>query len=149
MLPIHVIEHRAQNAADQAGFCGLPHFASCGHIFLQLVSEPGDGEGLQPDATRSGERGEEDAVASENEVLDAADHRDLERDAGREGADVARMDEQGFTLLEVAGYDLAGELDPRQALAADFLQQEAVVPVPVGISLNSSRRLVSPSKETP
>jgi hypothetical protein len=112
LLPVHVIEHRADNAADDSAFGGLPHFAPRRHIFLQLVGETGDGQRLQPDATRPGERGEEDAIASEDEIFNAADHGDLERNARGEGADVAWMDEQGLALLQVAGDDLAGELEP-------------------------------------
>ena len=102
------------------------HGALFGEILLNLVSETGDGERLQPDAAGAGERGEKDAVAAEDHVFDAGDALNLERDGGLEGADVAGMDAEEFAGGEVFDDELAGEFEPGYALAADLLQEEAV-----------------------
>ena len=70
--------------------------AFLGQILLNLVGEAGDGQRLQPDAAGAGERGEEDAVAAEDHVLDAGDALNLEGDGGLEGADVAGVDAEEF-----------------------------------------------------
>ena len=59
-LPIHVVEHRSHDAAQNACL-GLP--ATLGrHVFLQLMRKPRDGQRLQPDASRPGQLSEEDLV---------------------------------------------------------------------------------------
>jgi len=55
------------------------------------VGEARDGR-LEPDAARASERGEEDAVAAEDHVLEAGDALDVEGDRGLEGSDVAGVD---------------------------------------------------------
>ena len=49
-----------------------------GMYSMNLVGEFGDGQRLQPDLARAGERGEKDAVAAEDHVLDSGDALDLE-----------------------------------------------------------------------
>jgi len=90
------------------------------------VSEFGDGQGLQPDFAGAGEGGEEDAVSAEDHVADAGDAGDLEVDVGFEGSDMAGMDAESLAGAEFLKNDFAGELDPGDAFAADFLQEESV-----------------------
>ncbi len=90
------------------------------------MGEPGDGEGLEPDAAGAGEGREEDTVATEDHVPKAGDTLDLEGDAGLEGSDVAGMDAEGFASGEVFDDDFAGELEPGGSLSRDLLQEEAV-----------------------
>ena len=90
------------------------------------MREVGQGQRLQPDSARAGKRGEEDSVAAEEHVADAADPRDLETDAGREHADMAGMDPQGFVRRKVVGHDFAPELDEGLALTTEFLQEKTI-----------------------
>jgi hypothetical protein len=97
-----------------------------GHIFLKLVCEAGDGQGLEPDSAGAGEGGEEDAVATEDHVLEAGDALDLEGDAGLEGSHVTGVDAESFTGGEVLDDDFAGEFEPGSSLPGDLLEEEAV-----------------------
>ncbi len=54
------------------------------------------GRVLQPDSARASERGEKDAVATEDQVSDAGDGLDLKRDGRLEGSDVAWVDAKKF-----------------------------------------------------
>ena len=90
------------------------------------MGEFGDGQRLQPDFAGAGEGSEEDAVSAEDHVTDAGDAGDLEVDVGLECSDMAGMDAEGFAGAELLKNDFAGELDPGDAFAADFLQQETV-----------------------
>ncbi len=90
------------------------------------MGEARDGQGLEPDAARAGERGEEDAVAAEDHVAYAGDTLDLEGDAGLERSDVTGMDAEGFTGGKVFDDELAGELEPGYPLAVDLLQEETI-----------------------
>ena len=100
--------------------------AFSGEILLDLVGEAGDGKGLQPDSAGSGEGGEKDAVAAEDHVSDAGDALNLKGDGGLKGADVAGVDAKEFARGEVFDDEFAGELEPSDSLAGDFLQEEAV-----------------------
>jgi hypothetical protein len=122
---LHPFKDGAYDAADYTAF-GSRLRAPVGHIFLKLVSETGDGQGLEPDAAGTHQRGEEDAVATEDHVTDAGNALDLEADAGLEGADVAGMDAECLAGGQVFDDDLAGELQPGDSLPVDLLQEEAV-----------------------
>src|SRR5579862_3133782 len=119
---VHVVEDGADDAAEDARFGFAP---LCWHVLHDLVGQAGDGEGLEPDAAGAGELREEEAIATEDHVAQAADHGDLKRDAALECADVSGVDEKCFAGTEIAHNQLAGELQPGGALAADLLQQEA------------------------
>ncbi len=86
-------------------------------ILLNLVGEAGDRKGLQPDAARAGERGEEDAIAAKDHVSDAGDALNLEGDGGLEGSDVAGMDAEKFAGSEVFDDEFAREFEPCDSLA--------------------------------
>jgi hypothetical protein len=96
------------------------------HVLLKLVGEARDGQGLEPDAARACESGEEDTVAAEDHVLDAGDALNLEGDAGLEGSDVAGVDAEDFAGGEVLDDDFAGEFEPSHSLPRDLLEKEAV-----------------------
>jgi len=82
------------------------------------MREFGDGQSLEPDSPRPGERSEKDSIASEDHVLDAGNRRDLERDAGLKGADMAGMNPQSFSGLQIANDQLAGEFQPGSSLSS-------------------------------
>ncbi len=122
-----IVEQGADEAADYAALDGGAAVAAAGgHIALELVGELGDGEGLEPDASGALEHGEEDSVAAEDHVLDAADGGDLEVDAGLECADVAGVYLEDFAGGEVLDDDFAGEFEPEGADAGDLLEEESV-----------------------
>src|SRR6266481_2658076 len=120
----HPVKNRANDSADYAALRGF--FRWGGHVLHKLVGEFGDGQGLQPDFAGAGERGQEDAVAPEDHILDSGNGGDLERHTGLECADVARMHAQGFAGLKVLYDQLTREFDPGSTLTGDVLQQETV-----------------------
>ena len=77
------------------------------------MGEAGDGERLQPDAAGPGERGQEDAVAAEDQVFDSGDALNLERDRGLEGADVAGVDAEEFAGGEIFDVE-SGQVSARR-----------------------------------
>ena len=81
---------------------------------------------MQPDAARAGEGGEKNAVSAEDHVANAGDARDLKRDIGLEGADVAGMHAEHFSGREVASDDFAGKLQPGGAVPGHALKDESV-----------------------
>ena len=95
------------------------------HVLRQLMRQARDGQRLQPHGAGAGERGEEDAVAAEEGVLDAGHGHDLEAHRALEGADVARVNAQVFARRQVFADQFAGKLQPRRAAAAELLQHEA------------------------
>src|ERR1700757_2773043 len=120
----HSVENGADDSADDSGLRGLLPLSR--HVRCKLVSEAGNGQRLQPNASGAGESGEKDSVAAEDHVADAGDAGDLEGDAGRKGSDVSRMHPQHLAGREVFGDNFARKLDPRDALAGDVLQEESV-----------------------
>src|SRR4029077_6598203 len=82
------------------------------------------GHRLQPDLSRAGERREEDAVASEECVLDAWNGGDVELHRFLVHAHVAWMHAQRVTCLKVVRHDLAMQLDPCLTLTLQALHAE-------------------------
>ena len=97
----HAIQDRTYDSSDHAAFHRLPA-SFMRQVSLDSVSQPGDGEGLEPDSSGAGEGGEKNTVAAEDHVLDAGNGRDLERDRGLKCADVTRMNAQSLAGLKVA-----------------------------------------------
>src|SRR6185437_4893383 len=85
----------------------------------------GDWESLQPHTSWAGERSEEQTVAAKNHVLNATNSRDLKRHAGLKCTDMSRMHPQVLAGCEIAHNELAGKLQPRDALPTETLEQEA------------------------
>ena len=56
------------------------------------MGEALDGQGLEPDAAGTGECGEEDSVAAEDQFAMSGDALNLEGDVGVEGTDVPGVD---------------------------------------------------------
>src|ERR1700687_1987990 len=81
---------------------------------------------LQPDASRPGECGKEDAVTAKKHVANALDARDLKTNARLEHPAMSGVDSHGFFRPQIVGHDLAVELDPCLACTSQPLQQEAV-----------------------
>src|SRR5881397_2327516 len=79
---------------------------------------------LQPHPPGSGERGQEQARAAEEHVLDPGHGDDVELDRLLVHADLARMDAQGVARLQVVDDDLAVQLDPGPALSRQALHAE-------------------------
>src|SRR5271163_280953 len=75
---------------------------------------------------RTGERRQEQAFATEQDVLEATDHLNVEADAGLEHADMAGVDEQPFARREIAFDQFAGEIEPNNSRPRDLLQNEAL-----------------------
>src|SRR5580658_2863783 len=121
-------QNGTNNAAEDAAAngCGSRTRVVVGNVLVDLVREARDGQRLQPDGSRADHFGEEEAVAAEDHVLDAGHRGDLKADRGLEGSDVAGMDAQDFAGLEVLADQLAGELEPRGACAAQLLEEETV-----------------------
>src|SRR5246127_5236846 len=120
----HPVKNRADDSADYAALRGF--FRWGGHVLHQVVGEFGDGQGLQPNFAGTGEGGQEDAVASEDHILDSGNGGDLKGHTGLECADVPGMHTQGFAGLKVLYDQLTREFDPRTTLTGDVLQQETV-----------------------
>src|SRR6202012_2401061 len=81
---------------------------------------------LQPHPSRPCERGEEDAVPTEEHIADALNARDVEADARLECADMTGMYSQRLAGLQVTHDDLAAQLQPRGAISVELLQQKSV-----------------------
>ena len=103
---LHLIEDGAHDSSDNAA---LDIFSSIflRHVFGESMGQARDGQRLQPDSSGAGERGEKNSVAAENQVFDARDRRDLERNAGLKRSDVAGVDAESFAGLEVTDDELA------------------------------------------
>src|SRR6202049_2802824 len=83
------------------------------------------GHRLKPHAPRTCERGEKDAVAAEERVLDTRDGGDVELHRLLVHADMAGVNAQRVAGLEVVGDDLTAELDPSLALPGQALHAKA------------------------
>src|ERR1700730_11800013 len=81
---------------------------------------------LQPDASRPGKCGKEDAVTAKKHVANALDTRDLKTNTRLEHTDVSGVDSHGFFRPQIVGHYLAVELDPCLTCTSQPLQQEAV-----------------------
>ncbi len=81
---------------------------------------------LQPNPAGPGERHEVESVAAEHHVRDARYAGDLELDGALEHPDVAGVHQQRLPERKFVASQLAGELDPRPALALELLQDESV-----------------------
>src|SRR5208337_832830 len=92
----------------------------------QGVRQLGNGQGLEPDSSRAGQRREKNPVPAEDHVLDAGHSRDLERNAGLKCAHVAGMHAESLAGLKIAHDQLSGQFEPGGALSAESLQQETV-----------------------
>src|SRR5258706_10457821 len=79
------------------------------------------GHGLQPHPAGPGQRGQEDAVAAEERVLDARDRGDVELPRLLVHAYVSRVPAQRVACLQVVHHDLAMQLHPRMALTLKSL----------------------------
>ena len=95
-------------------------------ILVDLVRQARNGQRLQPHRAGTGQLREEKPIAAEDHVFDAGNHGDLEADRRLERAYVAGMHAQHFAGREVLLDELAGELEPRRAHAANALQQESI-----------------------
>src|SRR5438309_11760332 len=98
----HSFQYRADDAADYSTFHSPPGFGR--QVTIDGMRQFCDGQRLQPNASGTGQRGEEDAISPENHILDPWDCRDLERNAGLESSDVPGMNPQSFAGLKIA-YD--------------------------------------------
>src|SRR5712691_2486741 len=94
---------------------------SLGQVLLNSVRQVLHGHRLQPDAARTGQRGQEEAAAAEESVLDARDGGDIELHRLLVHPDVAGMHAQGVAGLQVVSHDLAVELAPGRALSLQSL----------------------------
>src|SRR5713226_8810848 len=92
-----------------------------GQVLLNSVRQMLHGHRLQPYTAGTGQRGEEQAAAAEERVLDARDGGDVELHRLLVHADMARMHAQGVAGLQVVSHDLAVELDPGRPLALQSL----------------------------
>src|SRR5439155_19370136 len=80
---------------------------------------------LQRHAAGPGQRGQEDAVAAEQRVLDAGDGGDVELHALLVHADVSWMHPERVSCLQVVHHDFAVQLHPRMALADEPLHPKS------------------------
>src|ERR1700730_14856991 len=76
---------------------------------------------LQPHSARTRERGEENAIAAEECVLDSGDGRDVELDRFLIHAHMPWMDAQRVAGLKVVHHDLAMKLHPCLPLSLEPL----------------------------
>src|ERR1700745_2617281 len=83
-----------------------------------------DRQCLQPNRSRTGKDGKEDAVASEDHVLDAWDCRDLKPDRALKRAHMARMHQQHLAGGKIFHDQFTGKLEPGSTVASDSLKQE-------------------------
>src|SRR5260370_38091613 len=90
-----------------------------GQVLLNSVRQVLHGHRLQPDAARTGQRGEEQAAAAEESVLNAGNGGDVELDRLLVHADMAGMYAPGVAGLQAVGRVLAVELDPGRAQALE------------------------------
>src|SRR5712692_10732213 len=90
-------------------------------LLLDSVRQVLHGHRLQPDVARTGQRGQQQAAAAEERVLDAGDGGDVELHRLLVHPDVAGMHAQCVAGLQVVSHDLAAELDPGRALALQSL----------------------------
>src|SRR5260370_6551853 len=102
--------------------------ASLRQVLLDRVRQVLHAHRLQPDATRPRQRGEEEATAAEERVLDSGHSRDVELHRFLVHADVAGVHAQGVARLQVVGHHLAVQLDPRLALSLETLHPESRAP---------------------
>src|SRR5579859_2320911 len=86
------------------------------------------GQRLQPDAAGASQLHQEQPVATEDRIGDAADHGDVERDAFLEHPDMARMYQQRLAGAELMGDNLAAQFHPGLSVAGQALQDEASPP---------------------
>lgn len=93
-------------------------------ILLNLVSEFGDGQSLEPDPPGPCERGEKDSVATEDQISDSGDTLNLESHAGLKCSDVARMNAKELAGSKVFDDEFAREFEPGDSLPTDFLQNK-------------------------
>src|ERR1700722_11986418 len=123
-----IVEHRSHDAAEHCSSTHITHrFPTVvRQIRLQCMREVHEWKRLQPHASWSCERGEKDAVATEEHVADALNARDVESDARLECADMTRMYTQRLTRLQIAHDGLAAQLQPGSPIAINLLQQESV-----------------------
>src|SRR5579859_3767093 len=84
------------------------------------------GQRLQPDAAGASQLHQEQPVATEDRIGDAADHGDVERDAFLEHPDMARMYQQRLAGAELMGDNLAAQFHPGLSVAGQALQDEAL-----------------------
>ena len=82
--------------------------------------------GLLRRPTDADQDAKKDAVAAKDHVADALNASDAEVDRRLKRPDVAGVDVEGFTGGEIAGDNLAGELEPCHAVAHHALQQKSV-----------------------
>src|SRR5882672_10099706 len=94
-------------------------------VFAESMREVRHRHRLQPHASRSGERREEDAVTAEQRVLDSRDGGDVELHALLVHADMPGVNTQRVAWLQVVRDDLAVELHPGLALSLKALHAKA------------------------
>lgn len=82
-------------------------------------------EGLEEDASGTGEAGHEEAFAGEEDAADAAGHLDVVVDGLGEGGEVAGADDERFAGGEVTFDEVAGAMDEDEAGAGDLLEEES------------------------
>jgi hypothetical protein len=123
------LQHRSRHAKLGGGFHVRDAAAAVftlAEIRRKRMRQVGERERLQPDFPRAGQVGEEQAVAAEQHVLEAAHRGDLEIYAFVKHSNMAGMHAQHLTGSQVVGDDFAAKFDPGAAGAGQALQQEAI-----------------------
>src|SRR5205814_2106237 len=115
------IAERAQRPAEVA----LHIFAIALVRAHDAVGEPRERQRLHPDAARAGHRREEQACATEQRRLDAADELDGVADRRIEGDEAAGVDAQPFARLQLHRDDRAAAVDEDLPGPFQALQDEA------------------------
>src|SRR5262245_9386557 len=88
------------------------------------VSEAAEGKRLQPDTAWAGQRIEEQSLATEQCVLEAADELDVITYAGLERDQASGVHAQAFTRFQRAFDDRAPGMHERQSVSGEPLQDE-------------------------
>ena len=92
----------------------------------QNCRDAADRHGLQIDAARSGDDGVENALAAEEHVFDARNAFDLHGAARVHGGEIAGVDDNGLTGLQVVFLHMAVKFAEDRACAGELLENEAL-----------------------
>ncbi len=120
------IQERAHDTADNPAFGSLSGAGR--QVLLELVSQLGDGESLQPHPARTGQRGEKDSVSAEDHVFDPRNPGDLKGNTGLEGAYMPGMDAQRLSRRQVLDYQFSRQLDPQAPCPVTFCSRNPSPP---------------------
>src|SRR5262249_53589765 len=119
-------------AADDVAQCAERAAEVALHVFTiaamrgdDPIGQPREGQRLDPDAPRTGQRREEQSFAAEDRRLDAADELDVVVDGRTERAQTAGVAAQLLARRELHRNDGAAAVDEHVAVAFETLQNES------------------------